>query len=64
MKTSTRSFGSTLVAIAWSFIGLRRKKDFDQDVGGLNPVYVVIAGLLGTGLFIACLVTAVHFAVK
>lgn len=64
MNNSTRSFGSTLVAIAWSFVGLRRKKDFDQDVGGLNPMYVLIAGLLGTGLFIAGLITAVHFAVK
>lgn len=64
MRKPTRSFGSTLVAIAWSFVGLRRKKDFDQDVGGLNPVYVLIAGLLGTGLFIGALVTAVHFAVQ
>ncbi len=64
MRKPTRSFGSTLVAIAWSFVGLRRKSDFDQDVGGLNPVYVLIAGLLGTGLFIGALVTAVHFAVR
>lgn len=64
MRTTSRSFGSTLVAIAWSFVGLRRKSDFDQDVGGLNPVYVLIAGLLGTGLFIGALVTAVHFAVR
>lgn len=63
-KHSTRSFGSTMIAIAWSFAGLRRKKDFDEDVGGLNPVYVLLAGLLGTALFIAVLLMAVQVAVK
>ncbi|HVK93590.1 MAG TPA: DUF2970 domain-containing protein, partial [Noviherbaspirillum sp.] len=43
-ESSKTSFLATLAAIAWSFIGLRRKKDFDKDVTGLNPVYVIIAG--------------------
>ena len=60
-----RSFGATMKAIAWSFIGLRRKSDFDQDVsGGMNPVYVVIAALIGTALFIGALVLAVKFAIN
>ncbi len=63
-EVGTRSFGSTMLAIAWSFVGLRRRKDFDQDVGGLNPVYVLLAGLLGTALLIASLITIVHFVVK
>ncbi len=58
-KVSHRSFGATLLAIAWSFIGLRRKSDFDRDVGGLNPIYVLIAGLLGTALFIGVLLMIV-----
>lgn len=58
-----RSFMGTLNAVAWSFIGLRRREDFEQDVGGLNPVYVVMAGLLGTALFIGILLTVVHIMV-
>jgi hypothetical protein len=58
-----RSFGETLMAIAWSFIGLRRKSDFDKDdAGAMNPIYVITAGLLGTALFIGVLVLAVKFA--
>ena len=58
-----RSFGSTMIAIAWSFIGLRRKSDFDKDAAGaMNPVYVIVAGLLGTALFIGALVLAVKLA--
>ncbi len=58
-----RSFGATMVAIAWSFIGLRRKSDFEQDAAGaMNPVYVIIAALIGTMLFIGALILAVKFA--
>lgn len=60
----TRSFASTMLAVAWSFVGLRRKSDFDQDVGGLNPLYVLVAGLLGTAMLIATLVTVVQLVVK
>lgn len=62
-KPDTRSFMGTMLAIAWSFIGLRRKKDFEQDVGGLNPLYVVAAGLLGAAIFIGTLLAVVHYVV-
>lgn len=52
-----------MLAVAWSFIGLRRKKDFDEDVGSMNPFYVIIGGLLGTAIFIALLLTIVHMVV-
>ena len=62
-KTAERSFGATMIAIAWSFIGLRRKSDFERDAAGaMNPVYVIVAGLLGTALFIGMLVLAVRLA--
>ena len=60
-----RSFLGTLRAVAWSFIGLRRKKDFDEDdAGALNPVYVVIAGLIGVLIFIGVLMAVVRMAVQ
>jgi hypothetical protein len=59
-----RSFFATLTAIAWSFVGLRRKSDFDQDVTSLNPVYVIMAGLVGVALLIATLLSVVAFATR
>ena len=64
MPKNTRSFAGTMLAIAWSFIGLRRRKDFEQDVGGLNPVYVLAAALLGTATLIGTLLTIVRLVVK
>lgn len=57
------SFAATLIAVAWSFIGLRRRKDYERDVTGLNPVYVIIAGLIGVAIFIAVLITIVKLVV-
>ena len=59
-----RSFGSTMLAVAWSFIGLRRRTDFDRDVGALKPLYVIVAGLAGTALLILALLTVVQLVVK
>lgn len=63
-KPSTRSFGRTMKAIAWSFTGLRRKRDFDDDVeGGMNPFHVLIAALIGAAIFIGILVAFAKYAV-
>lgn len=60
-----RSFIATLAAIAWSFIGLRRRKDFDVDAkGAFNPLYVFIAAVLALAVFIGALMLAVQFAVS
>ena len=63
-RPSKRSFGRTMKAIAWSFAGLRRKSDFDDDVaGGMNPFHVLIAALIGVAIFIGLLVAFASYAV-
>lgn len=60
-----RSFLASLAAIAWSFVGLRRKKDFDVDAeGAFNPLYVLVAAVLALAAFIGALLLAVRFAVS
>jgi len=60
-----RSFFATMIAIAWSFVGLRRKKDFDVDAdGAFNPLYVIVAALLGVAVFIGVLMFAVRMAIS
>jgi hypothetical protein len=57
------SFLQTMQAVAWSFFGVRRSADHAQDVARLNPVHVIIAGIIGAGLFIAALVLLVQWVV-
>ena len=63
-STTSRSFLATLAAVAWSFVGLRRKSDFDRDVTAMNPVYVIAAGLVGVLLFIGVLLCVVNLATR
>lgn len=51
-------------AVAWSFFGIRRGRDYERDVGRLNPVHVVIAGVIGALIFVAALVLVVHWVVS
>jgi hypothetical protein len=57
------SFLQTVQAVAWSFLGIRRRSGLEQDVAKLNPVHVVIAGIVGAGVFIALLVLLVRWVI-
>ena len=59
----TGSFGQTARAVAWSFFGVRRRADHEQDVQRLNPVHVVLAGLAGAAAFIVALVLVVRWVI-
>ena len=57
------NFGQTVRAVAWSFLGIRRSADHEQDVRNLNPIHVVIAAVLGAAVFVVFLVVLVHFVI-
>lgn len=57
------SFGATMKAVFWSFFGIRKKSDYEKDTQQLNPVYVIIAGLIGALIFIATLLFIVKSVV-
>lgn len=57
------SFLYAMKAVLWSFTGLRRKSDFDSDAVKINPVHIVIAGLIAVACFIGVLVTIVKLVV-
>ena len=55
------SFLQTMRAVAWSFFGVRKSSDYEKDVSQLNPVHVVIAGVIGAALFIVLLLVVVNW---
>ncbi len=54
----------TMRAVAWSFFGIRRSSGYEQDVQKLNPVHVVIGGILGAALFVSAIVLLVRWVVS
>ena len=55
------SFVQTMKAVGWSFFGVRKGSDYEKDVGELNPLHVVIAGVLGAALFVLALLLLVNW---
>jgi putative effector of murein hydrolase len=49
-------------AVAWSFFGMRRSATTNGRAA-LNPVHVIIAGVLGAALFVGLLVLLVRWVV-
>ena len=57
------SFVQTVKAVAWSFLGIRKRSGYEADVDQLNPVHVIVAGIIGALIFIAALVATVRWVV-
>jgi len=58
------SFSATMKAVFWSFFGVRKKSDYEKDAQQLNPVHVIIAGVIGAMIFIATLLLIVKIVVS
>ena len=57
------SFVQTFKAVAWSFFGVRKASEYEKDITQLNPLHVVVAGLVGGGVFVLALVMLVKWVV-
>ena len=53
----------TVRAVAWSFIGLRQRSEFENDIKQLNPLHLVAVGLGAGVLLVLALVAVVHWVV-
>jgi hypothetical protein len=49
----------TVSAVLWSFFGVRKGRDHDRDMDQLNPVHVVITGVVLGVLFVLTLLMIV-----
>ncbi len=58
------AFTATLKAVFWSFFGVRKKSDYEQDALQLNPIHVIIAGVIGALIFIMVLLAVVKMVVS
>ena len=57
------SFLGTMKAVAWSFIGIRKGAGYEKDVAQLNPVHVIIAGVIAAAVFVVSLVLLVQWVI-
>ena len=58
------AFLGTLRAVAWSFFGVRKGSEYEKDVSQLNPLHVIVAGVLAAALFVLGLILLVRWVVS
>ena len=57
------SLRGTVLAVVWSFLVIRRRADYARDLEQLNPIHVIVAGIVGAALFVVVLVLLVRWIV-
>ena len=58
------NFFQTLKAVAWALFGVRKGAGYQEDMAKINPVHLIIAGLLGGVIFVVSLVMVVNVAIS
>lgn len=57
------SFARTVRAVAWSLIGLRKGSEYQQDLQKLNPLHVIVVGLVAIFMLVLGLIAVVNWVV-
>ena len=50
-------------AVFWSFLGIRKRRDYDADSVELKPQQVIVAGLIGAAFLVLGLILLVRFVI-
>jgi hypothetical protein len=49
--------------VAWSFLGIRSRSGYQEDLARVNPMHVVLVGIVGVLLLIVGLIGLVNWVV-
>lgn len=63
-ETARPSFLRSLVAVLWSFVGIRKSSDHQNDLNSVRPEHAIIAGLIAAAVFVVSLILIVHFVIS
>jgi amino acid transporter len=65
MNTPERktSWLRTIQAVLWSFVGLRKSSEYQQDVEKLNPFHIIGVAIVAALLFVLGLIALVNWVV-
>ncbi len=69
MENSTENKGTAsmfqvIKAVIWSMIGVRGQKGYEDDIAKISLKQIVIAGIIGTIIFVLTILTLVNLAIN
>jgi len=59
----TSSFWRSVKLVAWSFLGIRSRAGYEEDLAKVNPMHVVAVGLMGGLLLVVGLIALATWVV-
>ena len=54
----------TAKAVLWSFVGIRKKSEYEEDLGKANLFHIIAVALVAVGLFVVGLISLVNWVAK
>ena len=58
------SFWRSLRAVGWGFLGVRKNSEFQPALAQVNPLHVVVAGIIAVVLLVLLLLVVVNWVVS
>lgn len=55
------SFWRTIRMVGWSFFGVRKKSESEEDMNRVNPLHVIAGGIAGAVIFVLGLIVLVNW---
>ena len=62
-KLAPSSFTRSVKAVAWSFLGIRKSSEYQQDLASVNPLHIVLVAIGGVVIFVVSLMFFVNWVV-
>jgi hypothetical protein len=63
LVNARRPIWRSIVAVSWSFIGIRKNSEFQEDLSHITPLHILGVGLVAGLLFVAGLMFVVNLVV-
>ncbi len=62
-KAPMMSFGRSIKTVAWSFLGIRKHSEYQEDLARVNPLHVIGVAIAAVLVFVVGLIFFVNWVV-
>ncbi|MBL0917914.1 MAG: DUF2970 domain-containing protein [Hydrogenophaga sp.] len=52
---------ATVKAVLWGFLGVRQRGEYEKDIKRLNPLHLMVAGIVMGFVFVGALIALVNW---
>ena len=63
VEASRSDFARSVKLVAWSFLGIRSKQGYQQDLARVNPLHVVLVAVSAVLVIVVSLIVLVNWVV-